>query len=1062
MLAAYYFFITATTIAGRSVSNALFFTRIENADTIFPLMLITVTLTGVVVMGIYTRLAKRAGLLSLLTSTGLLFAAALIGFRLFIEHSWTPYALFVFMEVVNIILFFQFYLFAGTIFDTRQAKRIFGILGVGGALASVLSGLALGPFTELLGSEAVIVLTAVFMVMWIVMAWLARPYVKPVEEDSRDQQMPDRDAGKLDGYLLTMGIVIAATILVATIVEYQFKVISTHGIADEGELTAFFGTFFALVGFLQIVIRLFVVGNLLSILGVLAGLLLLPLALALSSVAVLVSPMLWSAVLLKAVDQVLRYTLNETAMEILWVPISPRRKLVVKPLINGTIPTVMQGIGGLLIIFVIASFDLRALSIVVLGIIALWIPMAFRLRRGYLNELMKSIQHRELVLEDLNIDVTDAAIVGVIDRSLKGEDPVEQAFTLGLIENISPLPWAEDLSHLFQHSISFFIRQKILDIARDYPQIIPDEALIDIIKGQDSDLLVDEAIVAAGGRNLTQIVPLLGQYLDPERKTAPEIRAAAASAVLTMHEGPIEMAQDVLRTMAESPDMRLNAPALQALADLPAPIATKVMHDSSMRQMLANRSTQAQKVILQMAVTPGSWALDDLDDRETIISIAENLRKASTRPLAQKVLANYPPQQVVEILTQLIKDPRTTEDLKIGALQTLAHYPTQAVADTILDQMKVNRLAQYTEAVNSLLEITRQERISPEQIERLNGETLRLAYVIYKNYYLLSKVGKLDRLLRDIIESEINDALPAFLKLAIMDAPDTQIDTIIAELQTPHPDHLANILEIFDNVMSRKEREIIIPLFEGRPVEELADFGIQHFKGIEDDVDRSLAHYIFSRNRWHSLVALNFALRSQRKSLLMRLNWQRVPATRANKQLVGRMLYYNGHFQDVADKVPHLRFPPYFKEESVYTILEKTILLHGVVLFQDIPADEVFHIAQIAGEVHVKADKALFVEGDPGDCLYIIVKGQVRVHTGDHTLAIFHKGDTLGEMAVFDQLSRSATATAVEDTSLLQIEREAFMEVMATRTEIMQAIVRTLSLRIRAANEQVQEMAAGL
>ena len=85
----------------------------------------------------------------------------------------------------------------------------------------------------------------------------------------------------------------------------------------------------------------------------------------------------------------------------------------------------------------------------------------------------------------------------------------------------------------------------------------------------------------------------------------------------------------------------------------------------------------------------------------------------------------------------------------------------------------------------------------------------------------------------------------------------------------------------------------------------------------------------------------------------------------------------------------------------------------------------------------------------------------MRVHTGEHTLAIFNKGESLGEMAVFDQLPRSATATAIEDTSLLQIEREAFMEVMATRTEIMQAIVRTLSLRIRAANEQVQEMAAG-
>src|SRR5690606_31027932 len=159
------------------------------------------------------------------------------------------------------------------------------------------------------------------------------------------------------------------------IVEYQFKVISTRDFADAAEMTAFFGSFFALVGFCQIIIRLFVVGKLLSRFGVLAGLILLPVGLAFSSVAVLLNPVLIPAVILKAVDQVLRYTLNETAMELLWVPISPQRKLAVKPIINGTIPTVLQGVAGLMIFFIVSSFEVRALSVAVLVIIAVWIPM---------------------------------------------------------------------------------------------------------------------------------------------------------------------------------------------------------------------------------------------------------------------------------------------------------------------------------------------------------------------------------------------------------------------------------------------------------------------------------------------------------------------------------------------------------------------------------------------------------------------------------------------------------------------------------------------------------------
>jgi CRP/FNR family cyclic AMP-dependent transcriptional regulator len=181
-----------------------------------------------------------------------------------------------------------------------------------------------------------------------------------------------------------------------------------------------------------------------------------------------------------------------------------------------------------------------------------------------------------------------------------------------------------------------------------------------------------------------------------------------------------------------------------------------------------------------------------------------------------------------------------------------------------------------------------------------------------------------------------------------------------------------------------------------------------------------------------------------------------VPTSDANKQIVGRYLRQNGN----QSSVPDMLFPANHGENLMYTTLEKTILLRGVVLFQDIPADEIFHVAQITEEKRIPAGDVLFHEGDPGDSLYIVVEGSVRVHIGSQELAVFKKGDALGEMAVFDNLPRSATATALEDTTLLRISREQFFEVMTTRMEIMQSIVRTLSLRVRAANEQVTELMA--
>jgi hypothetical protein len=1049
---AYYFLITATAIAGRSVSNALFFSRVDNAREIFPLMLITVTLTGVVIMAIYTRLARRMPLVPLLMATGLVFASALVGLRLFSTTTWASYALFVLMEVVNVVMFFQFYTLAGTVFDTRQAKRIFGILGIGGAVASILSGLALRPFTDLLGSEAVILLAVVFIGLWVTAIWQARPYMRPMPTP---QAVPQKSAGlgRLDPYLLTIALVIVATILVSTTVEYQFKVISTGQLgSDDAALTAFFGTFFALVGFFQILIRLFVVGNLLARFGILAGLIMLPIGLALSSAAVLLSPVLLSAVLLKGVDQVVRYTLNETSMELLWVPIAPQRKAVVKPLINGTIPTVFQGITGLMILFVVAQFPVQALSVVILVIIAFWIPLAWRLRRGYVNALMASIEKRELVLEDLTIDTTDAAIVRSLDQALNTGDEVQQAFTLGLIEDLNLNPWAKTLGGLFRTSDSFFIRQKILDMAGAYPNIIDDAALLAILENERTEL-VDEALRAAARRNMVQIIPILERCLDPEQDIRPEVRAAAASAALTLNAGPVTAAQDTLRAMLENADSNASALALSTLAQLPTEMASAVVHESTLREMLHNRSTRARLVILEMITNPGYWAQEKPADNETIVSVALNLGKPATRQQALEVLSHYPDAHVVEVLTTLLRAPNIQADVRIGVLVALQHYPDAAVAAQILDQMRLDQLAVYRAGVDSLLHIARQTELDESLLARINAEVMALARTIYKYHVLLASQS--DPLLSEMIAGEIQNALPSLLKLAVMDVPHTRIEAIIAQLDNPQT--LGNILELFDNVLSRSEREVLIPLFEGHPTAELAARGQRYFNALDQDTDQTLRHYMMSGTPWQSLVTLAYALSQNRHTLLAKIDWYKVPSTVANRQIVSQ---HRDRLQGL--DVPEMRFPPDYREDVMYTLLEKTILLKSAALFQDVPADQIFHIAQITTEETLAGQSTLFQEGDTGDCLYILVEGQVRVHKGSQELAIFQKGDALGEMALFDHLPRSATATALTDCTLLKIDHAPFVEVMASHVAIMQSMVRTLSLRVRAANEQVAELNAQL
>ena len=135
----------------------------------------------------------------------------------------------------------------------------------------------------------------------------------------------------------------------------------------------------------------------------------------------------------------------------------------------------------------------------------------------------------------------------------------------------------------------------------------------------------------------------------------------------------------------------------------------------------------------------------------------------------------------------------------------------------------------------------------------------------------------------------------------------------------------------------------------------------------------------------------------------------------------------------------------------MYSTLEKTIFMKGVDLFHDISGEEVSHAAKITEEVHLGQDETIFEEGDLGDSMFIIVDGAVRIHKGNKEIAVLSKGKFIGEMALLDQEPRSASVTTTEETVLLKINGEDFYDLMASRMEIMQGIVKVLTHRLREA-----------
>ena len=136
------------------------------------------------------------------------------------------------------------------------------------------------------------------------------------------------------------------------------------------------------------------------------------------------------------------------------------------------------------------------------------------------------------------------------------------------------------------------------------------------------------------------------------------------------------------------------------------------------------------------------------------------------------------------------------------------------------------------------------------------------------------------------------------------------------------------------------------------------------------------------------------------------------------------------------------------------TTVEKVLFLKSIDLFRALPSEELAQIAEIAEEVPFGKGDPVFTEGEPGDALYLVVEGTVRVHRGDKQLAEFKERDVFGEMAVLDSEPRSASVTVTEDAVLLKIGRDDFREILSERPEISLGVIKVLSRRLRETNRK--------
>ncbi len=153
------------------------------------------------------------------------------------------------------------------------------------------------------------------------------------------------------------------------------------------------------------------------------------------------------------------------------------------------------------------------------------------------------------------------------------------------------------------------------------------------------------------------------------------------------------------------------------------------------------------------------------------------------------------------------------------------------------------------------------------------------------------------------------------------------------------------------------------------------------------------------------------------------------------------------------------------RSRGILRAVSRTELLRSIPMFEGLGDEDLDALASSLVERTLRAGEMIFDQGDSGTEMYIVASGHVNIHLPGEasrrvSLKDIARGEYFGELALFDDKPRSASALATTDATLLELTRETLSNYLENRPRAAMAILQTMAERLRQTNAMLSERAA--
>jgi HEAT repeat protein len=644
-------------------------------------------LIGIIMLGyawLIGRLPRRWSLP--IVQVGIVGMLAGFFFLFKMGGTWVPVVFYLAGLILGILLISQFWTLANLVYDPRQAKRLFGFIGSGASLGGFAGSMITVKFAKQLGTNSLLLVSAAGMLLCatVVTVVIRRQRLSDALGEVKEEKgVGGRKALELmrkSPHLKIIALVISFAAVGAAIIDQQLNMALDAAKTQESGIAEFLASVQAWMSAAGFLIQILLTSRIHRFLGIGFALLILPVGLGSTGMVMILNAALWAPALARILDQSLRYTVDKTSREILFMPLPSELKLQAKPFVDVTVDRLAKGLGALMILVLTQSWGFglnwQQLSWASLTMTVLWIGMALRARRGYLEAFRQSIETREMKPAEIRLATADLQTLETLVEELSSQDERRVLYSIEILESLDK---RNLITPLLLYHESPAVRVRALSVIRGAAPAVAARWL-PLVKRllTDADSTVRLAAVEAiADVESTDVI----EMVRPQLHDANPRIAMTAAMILVRSPRPEDAAEAEGALQKFAGD--LSDSAVDTRKELAAALGNT--REPRFRQLLIPLLGDSNTEVVQAALR----SVHHLGDSDFLFvpALVALLRNPQVKGIARELIVERG-EGVLEVLGHFLRDRDEHPDVRAGIPSTIARITCQRSIDMLLDALE--------------------------------------------------------------------------------------------------------------------------------------------------------------------------------------------------------------------------------------------------------------------------------------------------------------------------------------------------------------------------------------